>query len=379
MVSKKIKLRTQIYLKPSGSEKYNVDDLCQIVEEIKPKYLLVWHPWEGYEDRLIEYLNWDYTTYKNHPQNIQNFENKLIENDVICYVVLGTEYNDKKFLNYKTNPIKNFKILFWPTALLHYTYYGMVNFYGDIENSIISYENFNKIYLNLNNHATEHRSFLIDYLSKYDLMNHGINTWNTALNKYEYPYENWKPKILKFDEFDTKQLQKSFSKNLINSGALFNLVTETHYNTDNIFYTEKTFKPLLLGQPFLILGNVNQNLNLSKYGFAVYDKIIDYSFDKIYDLKFRILGIIDNLMKLKYMDLNDVYELIKHEIEYNRKLAISIIKKDPYIPKEINDLYLNYGDYFLNLFKPFNENYNSGFGITKKLNLIDEIFKDKII
>ena len=69
----------------------------------------------------------------------------------------------------------------------------------------------------------------------------------------------------------------------------------------------------------------------------------------------------------------------RFEIENNRKMALSIISKDPYIPKELTDLYLNYGKYFLNLFKSFNENYNSGFDINQNFNLIEEIFKNKTI
>lgn len=372
-------MREDIHIMFSGVEKHNTEDLCEIIEDIKPKYFIFWHPWEGYEHRLTEYLNWDYNINPIHCDNILKFENKLIENDVICYIVLGVDYNDKTFLNYKTNPIKNFKILFWPTALLHYTYYGMVNFYGGIENSLIINENIDKIYLNLNNHAREHRSSFIDYLSKYDLIDYGINTWNDDLNSNEYRYEYWTPKNLKFDDFDTNQLQKSFTKKLLNSNTLFNMVVETHYDNNNVFYTEKTWKPILMGQPFIILGNINQNLNLYKYNFNLYDKVVDYSFDEIGNLKYRILGIIDNLMKFKSMDLYKIHNTVIHEIEKNRKIALSIISKDPYIPKELTDLYLNYGKYFLNLFKSFNENYNSGFDINQNFNLIEEIFKNKTI
>jgi len=372
-------MREDIHIIVSGSEKYNTEDLCDIIDNIKPKYFILFHPWEGYEHRLTEYLNWDYNINPTHCDNILKFENKLIENDVTFYVVLGVDYNDKTFLNYKTNPIQNFKILFWPTALLHYTYYGMVNFYGGFDKSIINYDNLNKIYINLNHHPTTHRSVLIDNLAKYDLLNNGINTWNAELNEYEFYYRHWIPENLKFDEFDTKYLQKSFSKKLLNSGTLFNLVSETSHEGDNIFYTEKTFKPLLLGQPFMILGNTNQNINLSKYGFLLYDKIIDYSFDEKYILELKVSGIIDNIIKFKNIDLNHIYQTLRDDIEFNRLRAVTIIENDPYIPIELTNLYLNYGKYFLNLFKSFNENYNSGFDINQNFNLIEEIFKNKTI
>ena len=370
-------MREDIHIMFNGPEKYNTEDLCDIIDNIKPKYFILFYPWEGYECRLTEYLNWDYTVNPIHCDDILKFENKLIENNVIFYVVLGVDYNDETFSNYKTNPIQNFKILFWPTALLHYTYYGMVNFYGGVDNSIINYNNLNKIYLNLNNHPREHRSNLIDYLSKYDLLDYGINTWNADLNSYEYIYEHWNPKNLTFDDYDIKHLEKSYSNKLLNSNTLFNIVAESSYNDNNIFYTEKTWKPILIGQPFIILGNINQNLNLLKYNLSSYYKVVDYSFDKMDNIKYRILGIIDNLMKFKHMNLNKIRETITHEIDSNRKMALSIIFKDSYIPIELTNLYLNYGNYFLNLFKSFNENYNSGFQINQNFNLIEEIFKNK--
>lgn len=372
-------MRKDIHLLFPGSEKFDTDDLCDVIENITPKYFIIWNPWEGIEHRLTEYLNWDYVTNPDHSKKIKKFENVLVENDVTCYIVLGTEYNDSNFLNYKTNPIKNFKILFWPTALLHYTYYGMVNFYDGIENSLINNENIDKIYINLNNHAREHRSLFIDYLSKYDLIDYGINTWNQDTDCYVYRYEYWTPKILKFDEFDTKQLQKSFTKKLLNSKTFFNVVVETHYNNDNIFYTEKTWKPILMGQPFIILGNTNQNLNLHKYNFNLYDKVVDYSFDAMDDLKYRILGIIDNLIKFKHIDLNETHSKIYDEIQNIRRTALSIIKNDSFIPTELTNIYLNYGNDFLSLFKSFNRNYNDGFGINQDFNLIESIFKNKTI
>ena len=79
------------------------------------------------------------------------------------------------------------------------------------------------------------------------------------------------------------------------------------------------------------------------------------------------------------IDLYKIHNTIIDEIKNNRKMALSIISNDPYIPKELINLNLNYGNYFLNLFKSFNENYNSGFDINQNFNLIEKIFKNKTI
>jgi hypothetical protein len=87
--------------------------------------------------------------------------------------------------------------------------------------------------------------------------------------------------------------------------------------------------------------------------------------------------VIDNIMNFKNVDLKNKYELIKDDVEFNRNRGTQIIRKDEYIPIELTDLYLNYGNYFLNLFKYFNEEYNSSFQINQNFNLIKEIFKNK--
>lgn len=54
--------------------------------------------------------------------------------------------------------------------------------------------------------------------------------------------------------------------------------TLSMYNT--IHHTEKTFKPISVGLPFMILGSRNQNADLKRFGYEIFDEIIDYSFEQ---------------------------------------------------------------------------------------------------
>jgi hypothetical protein len=57
----------------------------------------------------------------------------------------------------------------------------------------------------------------------------------------------------------------------------FNIVTETFDDPSNHFFTEKTFKPMMLGLPFVIYSGAGCEEYLSRYGFqtfeAEYDKL----------------------------------------------------------------------------------------------------------
>jgi len=80
-------------------------------------------------------------------------------------------------------------------------------------------------------------------------------------------------------------------------------VVETLSAHDIIHHTEKTFKPISVGHPFMVLGSVNQNKDLKKYGYELYDDIINYDFEEPDPNMFRYNAI------EKYF--NEVERLIK--------------------------------------------------------------------
>lgn len=64
-------------------------------------------------------------------------------------------------------------------------------------------------------------------------------------------------------------------------------VVSESYVEDSIMLTEKTFKPIALRKPFILLSARNSHEFLQKMGFKLYDEMIDYSFDnKSFDERF---------------------------------------------------------------------------------------------
>lgn len=97
------------------------------------------------------------------------------------------------------------------------------------------------------------------------------------------------PNILDTDQFDTA-LEYTFPDTTINS-ALINLVSETlsdSYNNTSLFYTEKTFKPIVYNCPIYILGQQNQNSLLEKCYYKNYNVYFDFAADTIADNGQRI-------------------------------------------------------------------------------------------
>jgi hypothetical protein len=83
--------------------------------------------------------------------------------------------------------------------------------------------------------------------------------------------------------------------NLINNFDIYErsqltVVTESHFDqTGGLFITEKTFRPLLLGHPFMILGQKGTLKKLRSWGFQTDFDGIDQSYDDVTDDSERFL------------------------------------------------------------------------------------------
>jgi hypothetical protein len=352
-------------------------DTKMIVDKIlkhKPKYFILWQVGEFHAPQLMNYLNWDYELNKTHDEDTQVFEDTLLKYDVKCFVVLGGT-KSKVFHNLDSNPIKNLKVIFWQTFLIHYSYYGLICRYGNVENLSVT-KKYEKLFLSYNNKARKHRCILMDELSKSNLLDYGFISWHG--HHKDYDFQHWKEEIMKLDEFEYDLHHTTYSDNLFNIKSFFNLITESDDHNDNLFFTEKTYRTILIEQPFLCLGSQYQNLGLKKLGFELYEEIFDYEFDSETDINKRVTGIIDNIKNLKDQNYNHLYDKIKNKIKHNKNVALSYIKNDPYFPKEIVDLYVKCGDNFVDLFKLWTDDFRTNYPFINNFNIIKELFKNNI-
>lgn len=99
--------------------------------------------------------------------------------------------------------------------------------------------------------------------------------------------------------------------------AYLNLVTETFIQPNELFLTEKIWKPIACGQMFLVLGTTGVLSYLNDIGFDTYNDIIDHDrYQHIADWKLRI----DTIHKL----LDELHELNWKQIykdTHNRRLS----------------------------------------------------------
>jgi hypothetical protein len=183
-----------------------------------------------------------------------------------------------------------------------------------------------------------HRGMLMDKLFQNNLFNCGKNSWKIN-NQSNYNFKFWIEENIKIDDYSGDEFTRYYTDKFLNLNSFINVVGETLYNNEDIFITEKTFKCILIGQPFMCLSSQYFHKYLTDLGFKLYDEIFDYEFDCKSELEDRVDGIIKNLLGIKNKDYMVLYEKIKDKVVYNKSHAIKIIENDKFIPNIFLELY----------------------------------------
>jgi hypothetical protein len=102
-----------------------------------------------------------------------------------------------------------------------------------------------------------------------------------------------------------------------------NIILETHFDADGsvgAFLTEKTFKAIKHGQPFVIVGCPGSLATLRELGYRTFDHAIDNSYDSIQDNTERWVAVRSAIAKLKSQDLYSWFESCRLDVEHNQQL-----------------------------------------------------------
>ena len=104
------------------------------------------------------------------------------------------------------------------------------------------------------------------------------------------------------------------------------VVLETHFDADQSggsFLTEKTFKPIKHGQPFVIVGPAGSLQALRDLGYRTFDHAIDNSYDQIKDNTQRWLRVKETIAKLNRSDMQKWFASCLDDVIHNQQLFLS--------------------------------------------------------
>ena len=88
----------------------------------------------------------------------------------------------------------------------------------------------------------------------------------------------------------------------------FNIVTESCYYEDCIYFSEKTFRPISQLTPFLFVGTPFSLAKLREVGFKTFSPYIDESYDEEIDNDKRFFMILDEVKRLCNMTKKEIHK-----------------------------------------------------------------------
>jgi hypothetical protein len=171
-----------------------------------------------------------------------------------------------------------------------------------------------------------------------------LNRWDKPWRRALYngirlrkllPYFNYSIGDIGYDNVDkTRSLWDNINKSFATDNMIW-LVTETLFDSyEFMFITEKTYKPILMKMPFIIVGCAGTLKRLRENGYKTFSHMWDESYDDIIDPRERMDAIIDVVESLcnkgwdlydLIMDNVDVYEY-NYQNMMNRKADAELVK-----------------------------------------------------
>lgn len=199
-------------------------------------------------------------------------------------------------------------------------------------------------FLFLNGRARQHRRQLLKDLEP--LLDSAI--WSNLDNTHGNPIKLLDPKY----EFDFYQNNTELNQSGFVKYALFNndwgeiylnprpyldtyfsLVTETVFDYPYSFRTEKIWKPIAIGHPWIAVANRGYYRDMHKLGFQTFGHVIDESFDQIDNNQERLARIVTVVNDLCRQDLPSFITAVQDVCKYNQQrlaeLRLQVRKEFP--------------------------------------------------
>ena len=123
-----------------------------------------------------------------------------------------------------------------------------------------------------------------------------------------------------FNDIISNQLTDSILD--VYNDSLVHIISETNFFSPIVHMTEKTLKPIVYLQPFIMLGSANSLRYLRELGFKTFGDFWDESYDAEIDPKIRLMKIIELCKTIsswsQQQKLQFTYN-VKEIVEYNYK------------------------------------------------------------
>jgi len=182
----------------------------------------------------------------------------------------------------------------------------------------------------------QHRLEMLYYMFKYNMTNNHISCPDTCPAENIGILDAVKPLVSKYPDIEQVFAKQTLPINFAgetdhpmhscwlslfdeSAESLLYLVTETVATGRRHHITEKTFKPIALGMPFVIVGTQGSLEYLRSYGFRTFEGIWDESYDQADDSVRieRIASLLRSLDELPVEAKQDLFDQAQQVVEHN--------------------------------------------------------------
>lgn len=198
--------------------------------------------------------------------------------------------------------------------------------------------------------ARLYRSIFVSKLLENNLIDYGLISYSAICPEYGHYKDNLVEGKVKYDFIPgfldncIKQLDKLDRQlrvdeaSIISNGSqeissitqimqsFVQVVTETCFWENKLHLTEKIFKPIVLKQPFILLGCPNNLKYLKRYGFKTFNSWWDENYDNIVDPISRmdaVVSIINQLSNKSTAELEGMLNEMQATLDHNYNLFYS--------------------------------------------------------
>ena len=314
---------------------------------IKPLIIMTTEQWD-----LFDTYKWRHNILNQVPdfgdvpysQVVKHFTSRAIPEENISWVVPNNQHiHDIKYLKEKGYTIK--------TKFFQYDFFLEI-MKPVARNHVIKVRNFKKYFSSLCRGTPRNHRYGITYnLWKNELLNKGAVSCGSYEDLNESKESNWTNDSVTTQSFMNNfkgwnDDQEAFINTLpieydnnvnahwnpfgYNEASIFNdnflwVASETKKTHDGVYITEKTWKAIAYGSPFVINGDNRSLQYLKDMGFKTFDQYWDESYDEVDDIKKIkiIIEIIKNVCEKSLDEINDLYKDMIPILQHNQKILIN--------------------------------------------------------
>lgn len=204
------------------------------------------------------------------------------------------------------------------------------------------------LFLSYNRMMRRSRSMMLATYIKYGVFNKGkvsVGEYNYKIND-QYGIDT--KYFAELNKLSPRSISDDLNYNLASNiniedhkKTFVSIVTETLTSSDTLFLSEKTWKPIQLGHPFMILGCPGTLDLLKQRGYKTFSKFWDESYDILDSDVERadiIVKNIETLSKLTLQELKDLREKLEPILEHNLSNFKKELKENFYVNGNVKKL-----------------------------------------